>query len=90
MANWVVARMILRPTERLQPAFFVLPLSVHEDFVITLLASTVSLTPGTVSADVSADRRHLLIHALHVDDEQLAIAQIKQRYETPLKEIFAC
>lgn len=90
VANWVVARLILRPTHGLQPAFFVLPLDVQEDFVITLLASTVTLTPGTVSADVSADRRHLLIHSLHVDDVQLAIVEIKQRYEAPLKEIFAC
>ncbi len=90
VANWVVASMILRPADRLQPAFFLLPLDVQEDFVITLLASTVSLTPGTVSADVSIDRRHLLIHSLHVKDEQQAIAQIKQRYEAPLKEIFAC
>ena len=88
VANWVVARLILRPADRLQPAFMLLPLDVREDFTITLLASTISLTPGTVSADLSIDRRHLLIHSLHVDDEQEAIAQIKQRYEAPLKEIF--
>jgi multicomponent K+:H+ antiporter subunit E len=90
VANWVVARLILRPADRLQPAFMILPLDVREDFTITLLASTISLTPGTVSADLSIDRRHLLIHALHVDNEQEAIAQIKQRYEAPLKEIFEC
>jgi len=90
VANWVVARLILHPADRLQPAFMMLPLDVRQDFTITLLASTISLTPGTVSADLSADRRHLLIHTLHVEDEQLAIAQIKQRYEAPLKEIFEC
>jgi multicomponent K+:H+ antiporter subunit E len=66
------------------------PLDLREDFSITLLASTVSLTPGTVSADVSADRGTLLIHALDVADEAALIAQIKQRYEAPLKEIFEC
>lgn len=90
VANWVVARMILRPAIRLQPAFIILPLDVREDFTITLLASTISLTPGTVSADLSIDRGHLLIHALHVDDPAAAVAQIKQRYEAPLKEIFEC
>lgn len=90
IANWIVARLILRPSDRLQPAFMLLPLDVREDFTITLLASTISLTPGTVSADLSVDRRYLLVHALHVDDEVAAIAQIKQRYEAPLKEIFEC
>lgn len=90
VANWVVARLILRTADRLQPAFMILALDVREDFTITLLASTISLTPGTVSADLSIDRRHLLIHSLHVEDEQAAITQIKQRYETPLKEIFEC
>ncbi|TNF33626.1 MAG: Na+/H+ antiporter subunit E [Gammaproteobacteria bacterium] len=89
-ANLQVAALILGPTQRLRPAFFELPLDMDNDFAIALLASTVSLTPGTVSADVSADRRHLLIHALDVDDIDKAIAHIKQRYESPLKEIFGC
>jgi multicomponent K+:H+ antiporter subunit E len=90
VANWVVARLVLGREDRLQPAFMVLPLDVREDFTITLLASTISLTPGTVSADLSVDHRYLLIHALHVEDEAATIAQIKQRYEAPLKEIFEC
>jgi multicomponent K+:H+ antiporter subunit E len=90
LANWVVARLILSPAHKLQPAFMVFPLEVEDDFTITMLASTISLTPGTVSADLSIDRRHLLIHSLHVEDTEAAIAQIKQRYEAPLKEIFEC
>jgi multicomponent K+:H+ antiporter subunit E len=50
----------------------------------------VSLTPGTVSADVSEDRTRLLVHALHVEDPQALVAEIKQRYEGPIKEIFEC
>lgn len=90
IANAVVARLILSNTDRLQPAFMLLPLDIKEDFTITLLASTISLTPGTVSADLTADRRFLLIHSLHVDDIDQAVAQMKQRYEAPLKEIFEC
>jgi multicomponent K+:H+ antiporter subunit E len=89
-ANLLVARQVLGPNRRLRPAFLRLPLELRDDFAITLLASTISLTPGTVSADLSADRRSLLIHALHTDDPAAAIAQMKQRYETPLKEIFGC
>ncbi|MBF5058074.1 monovalent cation/H+ antiporter subunit E [Alcanivorax sp. 521-1] len=89
-ANVVVARLILGSPRKLRPAFVELPLELTDDFAITLLASTISLTPGTVSADVSEDRRTLLIHALDMDDEAELVAQIKQRYERPLKEIFEC
>lgn len=90
VANLQVARLILGRPAKLRPAFIQLPLELDEDFAITLLASTISLTPGTVSADVSSDRRTLLIHTLDVDDPEALVAQLKQRYEAPLKEIFAC
>lgn len=90
VANLHVARLILGPAARLRPAFVRMPIELRDEFAITLLASTVSLTPGTVSADISADRRSLLIHALDLDDADALIAQIKRRYETPLKEIFEC
>ena len=55
-----------------------------------LLAGIVTMTPGTVSADLSDDRRTLLVHGLAIDDEAALIRSIKTRYEAPLKEIFAC
>lgn len=88
LANITVARLILGPTRQLRPAFIHLPLDLQNEFAISVLASTISLTPGTVSSDLSADRRTLLIHALDVEDEAAAIAAIKQRYEKPLREIF--
>ncbi len=90
LANLAVARRILGPTHQLRPAFIQLPLDLHNDFAISVLASTISLTPGTVSSDLSPDRQFLLIHALDVEDEASLVAQIKQRYEQPLKEIFEC
>lgn len=90
VANLAVARRILGPTQQLRPAFIHLPLDLENDFAISILASTISLTPGTVSSDLSPDRKTLLIHALDVEDEAQLIAQIKQRYEQPLKEIFGC
>lgn len=88
IANWQVARLILGPSKRLHPAFMVIPLDIRQDFTITLLANTISLTPGTVSADLSVDRLNLVVHSLNVDDIDQAVAHIKQRYEAPLKEIF--
>lgn len=90
VANVAVARLILGPVRRLRPAFVRLPLDLDDEFALVMLIHSLSLTPGTVSADVSADRRFLLIHVLDVEDQAQLIARIKQRYEAPLKEIFAC
>jgi multicomponent K+:H+ antiporter subunit E len=88
IANAVLAVRILGPKNKLQSAFIVMPLDLEQDFAITILASTISLTPGTVSADLSSDRKTLLIHVLHVDDIDASINALKIRYEAPLKEIF--
>ena len=88
VANVVVALLILGPQRRLRPGFVVYPLTLEDRLAITVLANTISLTPGTVSADVSLTRRALLIHALDVEDEQALIESIRERYEKPLQEIF--
>lgn len=90
VANLAVARLILNPRRKLRPAFIRLPLDLENELAITVLTSTISLTPGTVSSDLSPDRKTLLIHALDVESEAEIIAHIKQRYEKPLKEIFGC
>jgi len=90
VANLTVARLILGRNRDLSPSFIALPLDMRAELPITILASTISLTPGTLSADVSEDRGWLYIHALDVDDKEGLIAEIKQRYEKPLKEIFQC
>ncbi|SFM38036.1 Na+/H+ antiporter subunit E [Marinobacter zhejiangensis] len=87
VASLAVARLVLG-TRKPRPAFISYPISLEHPLAITMLASTISLTPGTVSADVSDDQRLLLIHALDVDDEQEVIDAIRQRYEKPLQEIF--
>lgn len=90
IANLQVSKLILGPSSRLRPAFVRLPMDLRDEFAITVFAGTVSLTPGTVSAELSADRRTLLIHALDVADADDLIAEIKRRYEAPLQEIFEC
>jgi multicomponent K+:H+ antiporter subunit E len=90
VANFQVALQVLGPNARLHPTFFELPLDLDDEFAITLLASIVSLTPGTVSSDVSMQRRVILVHALDARDPQQVIATIKQRYEQPLKEALGC
>ncbi|MCG6966651.1 MAG: Na+/H+ antiporter subunit E [Chromatiaceae bacterium] len=87
VANITVARLILARQERLQPAFVVMPLTLRSEVAISLLANTVSLTPGTVSTFLSADRRCLIIHSLHTTAPDELLATIRQRYEAPLREI---
>jgi len=88
VANFTVARLILGNPDKLTPVFVQLPLDLTSDIAISLLASSLTLTPGTLSARLSEDRSHLLVHALNETDPDTLIATIKQRYERPLKEIF--
>ncbi|MFI0471578.1 Na+/H+ antiporter subunit E [Halomonas sp. HMF6819] len=90
IANFEVARLLINPWKRLNPHFIEYPLMLEERFTITVLASTISLTPGTVSANLRLDGKSLLIHVLDIEDEQALIEQIRERYERPLKEIYEC
>lgn len=88
VANVKVAALILGRATHLQPAFVTVPLALRTDLAMSLLASTVSLTPGTISAWLNPERTHLVVHGLTVTDPDALIAEIKQRYEAPLKEVF--
>lgn len=88
LSNIEVARRILGPESAIKPAFVWVPLDLTDAHAILSLAGIITMTPGTLSAELSPDRRHLLVHAFNVDDEVALIAQIKARYEMPLKEIF--
>lgn len=90
LANWAVLTRVLGPLSVLQPAFVEVPLQLRNELALTLLTSIITLTPGTVSVALSADRRVLLVHGLDIPDDAALIAEIQQRYETPLREIFEC
>jgi multicomponent K+:H+ antiporter subunit E len=87
IANFSVAVRVIRSNDRLRPVFVEIPLDLQDDFGITILASMITLTPGTVSADVSPDKTRLFVHVLDTDDPQDIIDTIKRRYEAPLKRI---
>lgn len=88
VSNIEVARRILGPQSRLRPAFVWVPLSIRDPHGIAALAGIITMTPGTLSSDLSDDASHLLVHALDVDDADALVASIKSRYEAPLIEIF--
>lgn len=89
VANFQVARLILFVKNKdLRSRWLVIPLELRSPEAITTLAGTISLTPGTVTSDIAADGRSLLVHMLDVDDVDAAVARIKSRYETRLLRIF--
>jgi len=89
VANVQVAWIVLSvPNTKLKPTWIVIPLELRKPEAITVLAGTITLTPGTVSADLSEDGQSLLVHVLHTDDPHAEIATIKNRYERRLLEIF--
>ena len=89
IANFHVARIILfMPADRIRSAWITVPLDLTSPEAISLLAGTITMTPGTLTADISADGRALLIHSLHAPDPDAIRAEIKSRYEARLKRIF--
>lgn len=89
IANFEIAAIILfRRNRDLRPAWLSIPMELDSPEAITVLAGTISLTPGTVSSDVSACGNFLLVHALDAPDPQAEIARIKARYEARLKKVF--
>ena len=78
-----VARYTVQPTLQIRPAIVKYPLDVQTPREITVLANLISLTPGTLSLDVSPDSEHLYVHAISVYSEDGAdvIADIKESLE---------
>ena len=90
VANLAVARRVLGPMSRLRPGFIEVPLDLAHPDAVALLASIIAITPGTVVADIDEARTRILVHVLDLDDPGALVAEIKHRYERPLKEIFGC
>lgn len=89
VANFQVARIVLfMPRAKIRSNWVAIPLDLTSPEAISLLAGTITMTPGTLTADMSADGRALLVHALHAPDPAAVRDDIKARYETRLKRIF--
>lgn len=77
-----VAWLVVQPKPRLRPGIVAYPLTVTTDVQIALLANMVTLTPGTLSVDVSRDRKTLYIHAIDVADREALIGKVAAGFET--------
>tara|TARA_R110002049_G_scaffold59920_8_gene161720 strand:- start:2669 stop:3187 length:519 start_codon:yes stop_codon:yes gene_type:complete len=89
VANVIVAKLILFcPVKELNTRWVTVPMELKTPEAIAILAGTITMTPGTVSSDISADGRSLLVHCLDAPDAEDAVREMKARYETRLMEIF--
>jgi multicomponent K+:H+ antiporter subunit E len=89
VSNITVARLVLGPVARLQPAWVTVPLTLRHPTAISLLASIITTTPGTVSCAINEERHFILVHALDCTDPAGMAADIQARYEQPLMAIFS-
>ena len=89
MSAWRMVKIVLSPKLDLKPGIFAYELKVTTDFQITLLANMITLTPGTLSVDVSEDRSTLYVHAIDCSDPEAARADIANGFETKILEAFA-
>lgn len=88
VSNITVARLVLGPMSRLQPAWLPVPLASDHPRVNALFATIITTTPGTVSCVIDEQRRLILVHALNCDDAAGMIQDMKTRYEAPLMRVF--
>ena len=89
-SNFDVVKLVLAPTMRIRPGFIEVPLELEHPDAVALLASIIAITPGTVVADVDDARTRILVHVLDLEDPEQLVAEIKDRYERPLKETVEC
>ena len=87
VANLRVAYDVLTPRQRMTPGIVAIPLDAETDGEITILANLITLTPGTLSLDVSEDRRVLFIHAMYIQDVDQFKESIKKELERRLLEV---
>ena len=88
VANLRVAAAVIAPAGRLRPAIVAVPLTLDRDAEIALLANLITLTPGTLSLDVSPDRRTLYVHAMTVTGPDELRREIRDGFERRILEVF--
>lgn len=87
VANWAVTKLVLSLRRQMRTGIIAYPLELQNDILITLLANMITLTPGTLSVEVSPDRRFLFIHILDIADAEEEKRKIKDGFERYLQRL---
>jgi multicomponent Na+:H+ antiporter subunit E len=88
VANVRVAADVLRPREAIHPAVVAIPLDITTDAEILLLSTLINITPGSVTIDLSEDRRTLYVHVMHIKSADQSRREIKDGFERRVKRVF--
>jgi len=88
LANVRVAIDVLRPRTTIRPAVVAIPLDVTSDGEILLLSMLINITPGSVTIDLSDDRRMLYVHVMHMTSAEASRREIKEGFERRVKLLF--
>jgi len=87
VANWAVVKLVLAPRLKARSGIIAYPLELQNDILITLLANMITLTPGTLSVEISPDRHFLFIHVLDIADIEEEKRKIKDGFERYLQRL---
>lgn len=82
-----VMYLILHPNLPISPGLVAVPLDVTSDEAITMLAGMITMAPGSISVELSNDRKYLYVHALEADDPHKAASFFKNAFERHIKEV---
>ena len=86
-SNVDVLRVVLSPRLRVRSGVIAVPTELTNDVALTMLANMITLTPGTLTLDISPDRRYLYVHTLNLDDPEDVKQEIHTAFEVYLREL---
>lgn len=87
LANLEVLKWVYKPGMEMHSGIMALPTDLTDSREITLLANLITLTPGTLTVDVSADNDYLYVHAIDMPDVDESIRDIKETFEKAIMEV---
>ncbi|MBP9733528.1 MAG: Na+/H+ antiporter subunit E [Candidatus Omnitrophica bacterium] len=87
-SNYQVVIAVLQPGLKIRPGIVAVPLSLTSEAAIFVFANVITLTPGTLTLDVAADKSCLYVHALVLGDKQEFIDSLKNGFEKKISELF--
>jgi multicomponent Na+:H+ antiporter subunit E len=88
LANIKIAYLILSKNPQLKPAIICIPLQARSDLEIALLVNMITMTPGSLSIDISSDRRAVYVHVLDNTEPQIVKKSIQEGFQKKVRELF--
>lgn len=86
-SNIQVAIAVLTPQKSLKPGIVAVPIDLKTDWGIVLLANSITLTPGTITLDISKDKKIIYVHCIALEDPQSFVKTIKDTFESKIRNL---